>query len=62
MEVDMPKQFIWLIDSQSPRKGPALIKGEAHNAADYSADVVEYWIESDVAKWVETKSKKKEKD
>ena len=58
----MPKQFIWLVDSQSPRKGPMLIKNELHTTADYSADVVEYWVKSGVAEWVGEKSKKKEKE
>jgi len=58
----MPKQFIWLIGSQLPRKGPELKQGEAHNAADYSAVVVEEWVKSGVAEWVDEKSKKKEKE
>ena len=58
----MPKSFIWLIGSQLPRKGSPLIHGEAHAAADYSAAVVEEWVKSGKAEWVNEKSKKKEKD
>ena len=58
----MAKEFKWLIGSQLPRKGPPLIHGEVHAVADYSAAVVDEWVKSGVAEWVEEKSKKKEKD
>lgn len=58
----MPKKFIWLIQSSIPRKGPQLTQGEEHDAADYSAEVVNYWVESGAAKWVKEKTKKEEKD
>ena len=59
----MPKQFIWLIDSQSPRYGwPDLVKDAVHNVDDYSAEVVAEWVKSGVAKWVDGKKKTKESD
>ena len=55
-------KFIWLRGNEIPRKGPPLKNGQEHAAKDYPAEVVKYWIESGVAKPVEPKPKKKEKD
>lgn len=57
----MAKEFVWLIGSQLPRKGPPLVKGATHKASDYPSAVVEYWVKTKVAKWVGEKSKTKEK-
>jgi len=37
------RQFTWLSESQSPRKGPRLVKSELHNVADYPQAVLEEW-------------------
>lgn len=57
----MTKEFIWLIDSQLPRKGPMLEKGKVYKTSDFPSHVVEYWVKTKVAKWVGEKSKIKEK-
>jgi len=58
----MAKEFIWNLDSQLPRQGPMLEKGKAHKASDYPAHVVEFWVKSGAAEWVEDKSKVKVKE
>ena len=56
------KQFVWLLDSSSPRKGPGLKKGELHNVKDYPTHVVEYWVKTGAARYVQDSPKsKKEK-
>lgn len=58
----MPKKFIWLLDSCYPRKGPKLEKDKEHLVGDYPPDVVETWVKTKAAKYVETEPKKKETD
>jgi len=50
------KKFIWLRDSCEPRKGPKLIKGQEHNVKDYPEAVIEEWIKTKAAEYVETKA------
>ena len=40
------RQFTWLSDSQSPRKGPRLKKGELHNVSDYPEAVLMEWAKT----------------
>jgi len=40
------RQFTWLSDSQSPRKGPRLIKSELHKVSDYAPEVLEEWAKT----------------
>jgi len=47
----MAKKFIWLLDSQVPRKGPKLEKGKEHLAGNYPNSTVETWIKTKAAKW-----------
>lgn len=54
------KHFEWLLDSNTPRKGPKLVHGEVHNVDDYPSHVVEHWIKTKAAKYVKDKSKKEE--
>jgi len=55
MEATM-KKFMWLRDSCVPRKGPRLIKGQEHNVKDYPEAVVEEWVRTKAAKYVEVKA------
>lgn len=58
----MAKEFIWKLDSQLPRRGPVLEKGKAHKASDYPPHVVEFWISTGAAEWIDDKSKSKAKE
>ena len=55
------KQFEWLLDSCTPRKGPKLVKGEAHRTGDYPSHVVDEWVKTKAAKYVKDKSNKEDK-
>ena len=50
------KKFMWLLDSCEPRRGPKLIKGQEHNVKDYPDAVVEEWVKTKAAKYVEAKA------
>jgi hypothetical protein len=51
------KKFIWLLDSGAPRSGPALVKGQEHDASKYPAAVVEEWVKTGAAAWVEARTR-----
>jgi len=55
----MAKQFVWLLDNQTPRFGPELRKGEAHNVKDYRSSDVEWWVTQGAAKYIDDKPKSK---
>lgn len=55
----MAKQFVWLMDNQSPRHGPELRKGETYNVDDFREDVVNHWVKQGVAKYKGDKPKSK---
>ena len=55
----MAKEFIWLIDSQIARNGKTLEKGRVYKASDFPS--AEHWVKEKAAKWIEEKSKTKEK-
>ena len=55
----MAKQFVWLVDAQSPRKGHELKKGETYDVSDYSEEVVAHWVKQGVAKYIGDKPKSK---
>ena len=57
----MEKKFTWLKDSCFPRKGPKLIKGELHNAADYDPKVLEEWAKTKCLMFESEPKPKKEK-
>ena len=57
----MAKQFIWLIASQLDGNRKLLEKGQVHKASDYPITWIEHWVKEKAAKWVEEKSKTKEK-
>lgn len=58
----MAKQFIWLLDSCVTRKGRKLEKGKTYNVKDHPPEVVEEWVRTKAAKYVDgPKSKKEEK-
>lgn len=52
------KLIKWTADSQEPRRGPRLVKGETYAADLWPADVVEEWIKTGAAEVV-SESKKK---
>jgi hypothetical protein len=54
----MAKQFIWLLDNASPRTGPDLRKGEKHKVADYPKAVVDEWVRTKAAEYVEEPAEK----
>lgn len=59
----MAKQFKWLLDSSFPRKGPKLVKDKIHNVSDYPEKVVDTWVKTKAAKYVDSSDKsKKEKE
>ena len=41
--------FIWLESSQVPRKGPELLEGQVHSAADYPPGVLAEWVATGAA-------------
>jgi hypothetical protein len=49
------KKFIWLIDTQHPRRGPTLETGKEYSVDDYGENVVAVWIKSRAAKYVKEK-------
>lgn len=53
----MAKKFIWLLASCYPRKGPKLEKGKEHLVGNYQPKVVETWVKTKAAKFVEDKKK-----
>ncbi len=55
----MAKQFVWLLDDQTPRSGPGLKKDEVHKVADYPAHVVEWWVTQGAAEYIDEKPKSK---
>jgi hypothetical protein len=54
------KQFVWLIQSSSPRRGPKLIKGKVHDVKNYPPEVVEEWVKTGAAEYVTSPKKSKE--
>ena len=54
------KYFEWLLDSNTPRKGPKLVKGKIHKSGDYPPHVVDEWIKTKAAKYVKDKAKEEE--
>ena len=54
------KYFEWLLDSNEPRKGPKLVKGELHRSGDYPPHVVDEWVKTKAAKFVKDKPKEEE--
>ncbi len=46
-------KFVWLRESAFPRTGPRLEKGKEHDAALYDPAVVNLWIWTGAAAWVE---------
>lgn len=55
----MAKQFRWLLDSSSPRKGPKLEKDKLHNAKDYPREVIDEWVRTRAAKYEDSPSEAK---
>ena len=53
------KKFVWLLDSSYPRTGPKLVRGQEHNASLYPAAVVDEWVRTGAAEWVEPAGKAK---
>ncbi len=60
----MTKQYFkWLLDSCYPRKGRKLEKDKTYNVSDYPANVVDTWVKTKAAKFVDSADKsKKEKE
>lgn len=56
------KKFIWLLRSSEPRKGPKLVEGEEHNVADYPFHVVDFWVKTGAAQYVEDNPKVKKEE
>jgi len=54
----MAKQFIWLMDNQTPRSGPELKKNGIHNVSDYSVETVAWWVAQGAAAYTGEKPKK----
>lgn len=55
------KDFEWLSDSCSPRKGGDLEKGKVYKVEDYPEGVVAEWVKQKAAKYVKDKSKEEGK-
>ena len=55
----MAKKFIWLLSSQLDANRKLLEKGQVYKASDFPS--AEHWVKEKAAKWVEEKSKTKEK-
>ena len=51
------RQFAWLSDSCTPRKGPRLTKSELHNVADYPQAVLDEWVKTGNAMYEEEAKK-----
>lgn len=47
------KNFEWLLDSCTPRKGGRLEKGKVYKVEGYPADVVAEWVKTKAAKYVQ---------
>ncbi len=47
----MNRKFIWLLDSCSPRRGPALVKRETYAEDDFPPGVAAEWVKAKAAKW-----------
>ena len=57
----MAKQFIWQIASQLDGDRKLLEKGKVYKASEFPIARIEHWVKEKAAKWIEEKSKTKEK-
>lgn len=46
------KNFEWLLDSNTPRKGGRLEKGKVYKVESYPEDTVAEWVKTKAAKYV----------